>query len=165
MNPRYAILDIKSATASFIEAFLASASSIVDLELILDERSLSSPAITRRLSETSEGGLICPQLEDLRFALQSDLMNQENSVARLLAISRNILQSRHSSKRVVSLKSLKYKVVEEGPGFDLHHGLGKFDELWERNLRDGSQATWENERKRLVDRQGWDAIEFGGIDP
>ncbi|PVG02870.1 hypothetical protein CPB86DRAFT_822455 [Serendipita vermifera] len=165
VRPKYVSLEVNPLTSPLVDIFLTMSPDIVDLELILDERSLSSPAITRRLSETSEGGLVCPRLEDLRFALQSDLMNQENSVARLLAISRSILQSRQSSKRVVSLKSLKYKVVEEGPGFDLHYGLGKFDELWERNLKDGSQPTWENERKRLLDRQGWDTIELGGMHP
>ncbi|CAG8628732.1 15617_t:CDS:2, partial [Acaulospora colombiana] len=56
------------------------------------------------------------------------------------------------NSKVLTPQSLKVKVVDDGPGFDVLHGLGGFGELWERGLRDGSEETWENERNRLLSR-------------
>jgi hypothetical protein len=158
MRPTYVSVEVTFSTAAVVDVFLTSSPDVIDLELIMDERYLSTFAIPRRLAETSEGNIIWPQLVNLKFALRSDLMNQESATTRLTATLQNILQNREASKNVASLQSLKYKIIEEGPGFDLHHGLGKFEELWERNLRDGSVNTWENERKRLLNRQGWQEI-------
>ncbi|PVG02868.1 hypothetical protein CPB86DRAFT_779743 [Serendipita vermifera] len=157
MNPRYAILDIKSATPSFIEAFLASASSIVDLETTFHERSLSSSTFPQLLSDTRQNPL-CPNLRNLRVAMQCNEGTWTTGTKNWISTWREVLLCRKESGQVVSLQSLKYRIGKDSD-FDSCHGTGRMNELWERNIRDGSQDTWERERERLLSRPGWTDIQ------
>ncbi|PVG02866.1 hypothetical protein CPB86DRAFT_869830 [Serendipita vermifera] len=157
MNPRYAILDIKSATASFIEAFLASASSIVDLETTFHEWSLSSSTFPQLLSDTRQNSL-CPNLRNLRVAVQCNDGTWITGTRNWISAWRAVLLCRKESSQVASLQSLKYRIGKDSD-FDSCHGMGRVNELWERNIRDGSQDTWERERERLLFRPGWTDIQ------
>ncbi|PVF91799.1 hypothetical protein CPB86DRAFT_280126 [Serendipita vermifera] len=158
MQPKYVSLELTHTTSSFVNAFLTASRDIVDLELVLNRWSLFSPVITNQLSENPGSGRTCPKLRNLMFTIKVTRLNLDFNAASQAHIVDKILHKRMNSPDVVALETLRYRFTEEGPTFDQHHGLGAFEDLWERGLSDGSEDTWENERKRLLNRQNWTDI-------
>ncbi|CAG8628697.1 15615_t:CDS:1, partial [Acaulospora colombiana] len=154
INPRYVIMDMELGSDSLVETFLASARNVADLEINFDEGSLRSSKMPHLLSEILESNPFCPALLNLRISVRSKGARWTTNKANLISISRGILLSRKEANHLTSLESLKYKVTKSWE-FDSCHGRRRMDELWERNLRDGSQATWDRERERLLSRPGW----------
>lgn len=149
MQPKLVSLDLSPMTRPFVNMFLSASRGVVDLELLLKEGSLSSPIVTGQFSEFSEIDLACPKLQNLR------LIYKGADLANLLSLSNEILQRRNDCPYMAPLQSLKYKLIEDDTDSWIRHGLGRFDELWERGLKDGSEDIWENERKRLLSGPGW----------
>ncbi|PVF93167.1 hypothetical protein CPB86DRAFT_129720 [Serendipita vermifera] len=155
LQPKYVSLESSETTDPFIRAFLAASRGIVDLELVLNYWAPSLPLVVSRLSETSESGMVCPKLQNLMFTLLVSPQDRDFVTTSLRPVANMILEKRRDDPNTVPLKSLTYRIVEEWSAFDQRYGLGSFDGLWERGLRDGSEETWENERKRLLSREAW----------
>lgn len=149
MQPKFASLEVEYQTSRFLNAFLTAARDVVDLELVLDKYSLPSQDLTHKLSETSPSDLVCPRLQNLR------LIYKGTEPKNLVSMSNEIVRHRNNCPHMASLESLKFKVIGDVPNFEFHHGLGQFNDLWERGLKDGSDTVWENERKKLLSRPGW----------
>jgi hypothetical protein len=151
MSPRLIHLEVNGDTRPFLEVILTALSSVVDLEIVLDGWSPSTIAFTQLLSGYNP---ICPNLLNLKLGLQVNEVDWEAAMVSLTSTSRSVLRAREMCNQVPSLQTLKYKIVKDSSS-DPDPGMGRVSELWERNLRDGSEEIWERERKRLLSRQGW----------
>ncbi|PVF98799.1 hypothetical protein CPB86DRAFT_797079 [Serendipita vermifera] len=159
LQPKYVILELAFTEDPFVDAFLAASEEVVDLELVVNKWSHYSSIITKRLLKYFRDGAACPKLRNLMFTIRVNSPNQDLNVTSLQSIADKIFRKRRDSYHVATLESIRYKILEENPWFDsCHNGLGSFEELWDRGLRDGSEETWENERKRLLTRQGWNDL-------
>jgi hypothetical protein len=155
MSPKFIHLEVNNDTRPFLEVILTALNSVVDLEIVFDGWSPSTFAFTYLLSGSNP---ILPNLRNLKFGLQVNEVDWEAAMASLTSTSRSVLQSREICNQVPSLQTLKYKIFKDSSS-DPDPGMGRVSELWERNLRDGSEENWEREGKRLLSRQGWTDIQ------